>query len=80
MNRQQEPQVLKLAAKYMASRPSHFAAEACFSVPAGVLSSTEKRCRLVFVPPGVVRVYVEATGELLAESRPGDLTFPAHIS
>lgn len=34
------------------------------------------RCRWTFSPPGVLRVFVEATGEQLAESAPGALLTP----
>ena len=69
--------LLTLAHQYMDSRPAHFTAEAVFSIPQGVCGGWVTRCRVVFCPPGVVRVFAEATGELLAETSPGLPLVPA---
>ena len=72
-------EVLRLAHAYAQSRGAGLPRESVFTarLRTGGVFLDGLRCRHTFVYPGVVRVCVAATGELLAESVPGLPLTPA---
>ena len=72
-------EVLKAGDQLVRSRPEFFTREANFKamLTTGRVWTDGLECRVVVSYPGVIRVYVAATGELLAESRPGEPLTPA---
>lgn len=74
-----QAELLQLAQDFVLSRHKLFTVESVFTARirrSGVFIDG-LRCRAVLSPPGILRVFVESTGELLAESQPGQPLVPS---
>jgi hypothetical protein len=68
-----QEEVLRLAERFVASRPKHFTVEALFTamLRSGGVFHDGLACRIVVRADGTRLVFVQHTGELIAQSAPG---------